>query len=204
MNHTASPSEAFIEAAASLMELSQEVRQHLSDHLKVRHFDPRQLLLPKGHAFDGVFFIHSGRVRGLRDASNGQEASVWFLAEGDFIPPVYDKPDGRTAFKSVEMLEESPIVWLNRSDLDQLYDLFPETHPLENRISLLHLGRVTEFWESFQTHPNSKALYKWLLERFPQWADRVKGQHMASFLGISPQSLSRIQGSKSSKRNIQP
>uniref|UniRef100_UPI0035941991 Crp/Fnr family transcriptional regulator n=1 Tax=Persicitalea sp. TaxID=3100273 RepID=UPI0035941991 len=126
MNHTASPTEAFIEAAASLMELSQEVRQHLSDHLRVRPFDPRQLLLRKDHAFDGVFFIYPGRVRGLRDAPNGKEVSAWFLAEGDFIPPVYNKPDGSPAFKAVEMLEESTIVWLNRGDLGQLYDLFPK------------------------------------------------------------------------------
>lgn len=187
--------EAFIEAVNSLVALSQEARQHLSGRFNIRRFEPRHLILPKGHAFDGVFFISSGLVQGLYDDSNGKERSAWFVAESDFIPPVYNMPDGSPAFKSVDMLEESTIVWLNRDDLNELYELFPETLPLEHRISQLHLARVTEILRSFRIHTN-KEFYKWLLECFPQWVYRVKDKYLASFMGISPPALSRIQGSK--------
>ncbi len=70
MNHTDNPTEAFIEAVNSLVALSQAARQQLNGRLNVRRFDPRHLLLPKSHAFDGVFFIYSGLVRGLYDDSN--------------------------------------------------------------------------------------------------------------------------------------
>jgi len=195
MKHTNNPTEAFIEAVNSLVVLSQVARQQLNECLNVRCFDPRHLLLPKSHTFDGVFFIHSGLVRGVYQNALGEETSVWFVAEGDFIPPVYDMPDGSPSVKSVEMLEESTIVWLNRDDLNELYELFPETLPLEHRISQLHLARVTEILRSFRIHTN-KEFYKWLLKRFPQWAHRVKDKHLASFMGISPSALSRIRGSK--------
>lgn len=104
MKHTNNPTEAFIEAVNSLVVLSQVARQQLNECLNVRCFDPRHLLLPKSHAFDGVFFIHSGLVRGVYQNALGEETSVWFVAEGDFIPPVYDMPDGSPSVKSVEML----------------------------------------------------------------------------------------------------
>ena len=195
MNHTHNLTEAFIEAAASVMELSQEARQHLTKRLNARRFDPRQLLLSKDHAFDGVFFVHSGLVQGLYDGPKGKKTSAWFVAEGDFIPPIYDMPDGSAAFKSVAMLEESTIVWLNRDELSELYALFPETLPFEQRISQLHLARITKILRSFRNLTN-KEMYQWLLERFPQWTYRVKDKYLASFMGISPQALSRIRGSK--------
>ena len=65
MKHTNNPTEAFIEAVNSLVVLSQVARQQLNECLNVRCFDPRHLLLPKSHTFDGVFFIHSGLVRGF-------------------------------------------------------------------------------------------------------------------------------------------
>ncbi len=134
-------------------------------------------------------------MRGLYNDPNGKEVSAWFVAEGDFIPPVYNMPDGSRAFKSVEMLEEATIVWLNRDDLSELHQLFPETLLFEHRISQLHLVRVTEILRVFPNHTH-KVRYKWLLERYPQWMHRVKEKHLASSMGISPQALSRILGSR--------
>lgn len=185
--------QAFLTAISSLIELTPTARQFIIEHLRVRRSSNRELLLPKDYSVEGVFFLQAGLVRGVYIDARNQETTAWFVSEAEFIPSVYNMPDRTPAMKAVELLEESTLVWLNRDDLSKLYERYPETVVLEHRLTQFHLTRLTEHLRAFRLY-SGKQLYEWFLERYPGLTSRIKDKHLASFLGVTAQSLSRIRG----------
>lgn len=189
------PTEAFLEAISSLVELSPAARQYVSQHLRARQFDCRELLLPAPADYDGVFFVHTGLVRGVGTDARSEDRSEWFVLEGEFIPAQYLMPDGTPALKSIELLEKSVIVWLNRQSLDALYAQCPEAVGLERLLEKQHLAQLTEYGRAFRMY-GGRQLYQWMSERFPKWVKRVNNKHLASFMDVTPQAISRIRSER--------
>ncbi|MBU1819909.1 MAG: hypothetical protein KKG00_00145 [Bacteroidetes bacterium] len=183
--------QAFVEAIAGLVVLTPVAQHYIVNHLRVRRSTNRELLLSKDHSVGGIFFLQSGLVRGIYIDARNQETTTWFVSDAEFIPSVYTMPDHTPAMEAVELLEESTLIWLNRDDLIKLYACCPETIVLEHRLAQLHLTRLTEDLRAFRQY-SGRMLYKWFLESYPRLTNRIKDKHLASFLGVTPQSLSRI------------
>ena len=118
------------------------------------------------------------------------EVSVWFAFDGstaiDLVSFISDKPSEYT----IQAVEDSEIQILPRQVLLKLYDELPESHALIRRLwedAIIHLlERFTKLQKL-----SAQERYEDLLQK-PGYLNRIPQKYLASFIGVTPTSLSRI------------
>jgi len=99
----------------------------------------------------------------------------------------------------VELLEKATLVSLRYDELDELYELDPATNAIGRRISEHQLRYFLKRESLFRSRV-SEERYLCFLEYFPHLFGRVQNQHVASYLEISPGTISRALSGSSSKQ----
>jgi len=182
--------DSFFQTASRFTNLSPVSKQELSLHLK-------RLELPKGHIIvkqdtvcNAVFFIERGLTRTcyLRD---GKDVTDWISDENSFacsiISFITRQPDRRT----IELLEPSVLFSLHYHDLETLSR---KHHDIENFYRKLISFGLVQVQQRFDDLHFSTALqrYQTLMATHPTFIQRVPLSMIASYLGITQETLSRI------------
>ena len=127
------------------------------------------------------------------------EVTELFAQEGEIIVRVESLFTGRPSRKGIHILEDSEIVGINASGLFQLYDTHQGIERLFRKVfEAEHLQTVLRL-ESLQFH-SAEERYEILLKETPNLIKRVPLKFIASYLGITQTSLSRIRGKGQSNR----
>lgn len=156
-----------------------------------------EVAYPKGHLLfragkieTNIYFLKKGIVRAYSDAG-GNEVTFWFGKEGDTVISMKNYVAGERGYENIELLEDCELYKVKTSDLQKLF--------LED-IHIANWGRKFAEYEliiaeekliarQFRT---ASERYKTLLHESPDLIQRVQLGHIASFLGITQVSLSRI------------
>lgn len=180
----------FFQTVSQFTTLSADSKQELSRHLK-------RLELPKGHIIvrqetvcNFAYFIDSGLTRTyyLRD---GKDVTDWISDENSFacsiISFITRKPDRR----AIELLEPSILFSLHYNDLEALCR---KCHDIENFFRKLVSFGLVQIQQRFDDLHFSTALqrYQTLMTAHPTFIQRVPLGMIASYLGITQETLSRI------------
>lgn len=176
------------------MPLSTELRENLSEKVFVRKVKKGEILISEGKICNQLFFIKKGFLRGFH-YQNGKEITAWFGFENDFATATYSFVSQRIGYENVEVIEDSILYVITHEDLDNIY----QNHPEFNYIGRLLTGKYyIDLMErtlclQFQT---AKQSYDQLVATHPHILKRASLGHIASYLGISQETLSRIRAKK--------
>ena len=203
MNHTADPKEYFILQIAAMHPLEEAARSYLHEHLRILERDKREIVLPVGKVNDSMYFVHSGLARAYtkKEVKENEIVRVtsFFAFEENFAfsPPSFfnQKPSE----EGIIMLEDSVLVALPYPKLQVLYRLHPDTNVLGRKITERYLLYFYELVDALKTLAGEE-LYRWFINRHPTLGERVTNKDLASFLGLSEESISRIRGRKYKKK----
>lgn len=149
-----------------------------------------QVLTYPGEVCKYVYYVHSGFFR-LYQEQPGQEATVDFAGPGEFITSLKSFFNQQ---KSVEGLicEGKGIVFrISYYDWLSLEDLSPVFILLSRTILQDYLALINEEKNVFRIS-NATQQYLFLKSRYPQISNLVSQKHIASYLGITEQSMSII------------
>jgi len=155
-----------------------------------KEFKKKTILLNVGTVSNEVFYIINGCIR-LYCEKGGDELSTYFFTENMFAGS-YDSFIARKPSKvAIETLEECEVLILTHESQENLYKVFPKMNEfirkaLEARFVLLHDLFISYLLNS----PEER--YLTLLKERPELLQRIPQHQIASFLGITPVSLSRI------------
>lgn len=160
-----------------------------------RYFDTykvckKDILLRQGDVCRVGFFILEGCVRYFTTNSEGAEFITQFAFEDWWIGDMQGLIHGTPSKISIEALEDSSLLSITATDYDYLllnshsFAIFK--HKLRTRAYQSRIDHGTELLESAETR------YSNLLAKFPFITQRIPQYHIASYLGITPESLSRI------------
>ena len=162
----------------------------LAAHLLEVEYPKGYKLLEANKIETKIFFLQKGIVRAYAPI-NGEEVTFWFGSEGATVVSLKSYAGNCPGYETVELMEDSVLYVLKREELYELYkkDIhianwgrkFAETELIkaeEKIISLLFL--------------NASERYRELLEKMPELLQRIPLGNIASFLGITQVSLSRI------------
>lgn len=150
-----------------------------------------ELLHQEGSIVRSLYFIESGLIRIFYHTTSGKDVTYGFYSEGDFVTVPESFYTQTPAKYNMEMLEDSTVYSISYTDLNTLLIDFPQMQRLENKTLqgfLLKAGeRIVAL--QFQT---ARQRYDTMMEKQPDIILRAPLGTIASYLGITQETLSRI------------
>jgi CRP-like cAMP-binding protein len=151
----------------------------------------RELLVREGDICRYTYFIEKGVMSVYTVDTAGEMHVVQFGFEGYWIGDLYSFYTGKPALYNIEALEDCEILQINFDTQEAAYEAIPK---LERFYRLLvqnaYINAQLRIAKTFSD--SAEARYLDLIERQPDILQRVPQYLVASYLGIKPQSLSRI------------
>ncbi len=195
MNHTTHPHKAFQKAVESLMECPPAVRTAIQTHLRVRTFSRKESLASADPYHQGLHFIYEGLARCHYSDTKGRETTACFVWEGQFLPLIAGMPDPNGEDLTLEFLEDTTLLSLTAADLTDLYQQYPTLALLPYHVARQQLARCEAWLRAFRMYSRGDLLH-WFLREYPVMQGRIASKHLASFVGLAPESLSRLRARK--------
>ncbi|WP_118975822.1 Crp/Fnr family transcriptional regulator [Taibaiella koreensis] len=150
-----------------------------------------EVLFPGDKVCRTLFFIDSGVLRLGRTDDKGNDITYFFLKEGQFCTILKSFQDGIIAEEQIIAASEVRLRSVTRIALDTLYEQLPWLrHTLEQLLQRQLMEKIdlrNRFLER-----DAPGNYQALLEQVPGILLHVSLKDIASYLGITPQSLSRL------------
>jgi len=167
-------------------------------YFELKNFKKKTILLNIGKVSNEVFYIIKGCIR-LYCEKDNEELSTYFFTENMFAGS-YDSYLSRKPSKvAIETLEDCEVLVLTHEGQERLYEIFPKMNEfirkaIEQRFILLHDLFISYLLNS----PEER--YLMLQKDRPELLQRIPQHQIASFLGITRVSLSRIRNRLAKKQ----
>lgn len=160
--------------------------------IKPKSYPKGKILQHAGDLSDKVFYVKSGLLKSYTIDEKGKEHIFLFAPEGWIISDLGSDVFEKEAELFIETIEDSEVVSLSRkdalggdSDIENLNKtqqvLFRRINVLQRRLIMMMSATAQERYEHF-------------LETYPELPYRVPQRMIASYLGITPEALSKIRG----------
>jgi CRP-like cAMP-binding protein len=172
--------------------LSEEAQKAIESISTIVHIQKNKDLQRIGHTCKTVYFINKGLAR-IYYFKDGADITDSFSFENNIIVRVESLFTGKPSRKAIQILEDAEIIAIDAKKLFKLYDTYPEIERLFRKIfEASHVETVNRI-EGIQFH-TAEERYKALVEEAPDIIKRAPLKYIASYLGITQVSLSRIRG----------
>jgi len=151
----------------------------------------KENLIDFGQVCQSFYFINKGGLRIYTINKDGVETSRFFAFEGIFCTALPSFIDQKPAFEYLQAIEKSVLLVISRTDFYTLVHKFPQFERIYREI--LEFGFITS-QKRIYGFQGFDALEKvrWVIKNQPQILQRVSNKMAASYLGISPATLSRV------------
>ena len=167
----------------------------LDDLCSIKRYNKKELFLRSGQISIYSGYIAEGAFREYYTDKNGREFNKAFCFKGDFTGSYYDLHLQKPSLVTIEALADSTVILINHKKYQQLVqsDIFW----LRVSYTLAHNLLMKKFEKELQLLTLTAAeRYELLQKRHPELEQLVPSYHIASYLGITPISLSRIRALK--------
>jgi CRP-like cAMP-binding protein len=170
--------------------LSKEAENAITEISGIVTIAKNKDLQPIGHTCKTIYFINKGLAR-IYYYNDGIDITESFSFENNIIARVESLFTGKPSRKAIQILEDAEIVAINANQLFKLYDCFPEIERLFRKIFEAAYVETVNRIEGIQFH-SAEERYNALISEAPNVLKRVPLKYVASYLGITQVSLSRI------------
>lgn len=174
----------------SIYPLTDGLKHHLSTVLKEKTLPKKSYLLKAGHVSRNICFIARGLLRCFYVQDN-HEVCSWFMKEGDVIVSVESFFTQKESYESIQALEDSLLYYIHYDELQFLYHHFPEFN-FVGRVLLEKYYTLSEQRLYSLRMQRAQERYYYLLQHHPELILRVPAKFLASYLGITEVTLSKI------------
>jgi CRP-like cAMP-binding protein len=152
---------------------------------------PRAHVLFKVNRIESkVYFIKKGMVRAYANPGD-EEITFWFGKEGDAVISMKNYVENQKGYETIELLEPCDLYEIHTEDLRKLYNSDIHFANWGRKFAEQELIKIEERL-IFRQCKTALERYKELMNNDPALLQRVQLAYIASYLGITPVSLSRI------------
>lgn len=170
--------------------LSSEAENALQNCFTKIILNKNEFLLTQGNVCRHLYFLEKGALRGFYNL-DGKEITHWFGFERDFVTSFHSFITGEAAVENIQLIE-SCTLWAIAKE--RLTELLNRHHDIERLVRIAYEKYYIRLEERFVNaqFKSAKELYEELMQQSPHILERVPLGFIASYLGISQETLSRI------------
>jgi CRP/FNR family transcriptional regulator, anaerobic regulatory protein len=179
-----------IKSIKSIVKLNLQEEKAFTEILTVKHFKKKEFLLSEGKICNNISFINDGCVR-LFYNIEGVENTVQFFFTDQWYTDYASFLTGKPSIENVQALQECEIVQFKKEDLNNLcnsYPIFDRVARVFAENAFLSVSKLMQM----KTNESPEERYQNLLKQRPELVQQLPQHYIASYLGIKPESLSRI------------
>src|SRR5258708_674546 len=186
---------AYLNAKATFSPEETELIRSVSVIKKIRK---HQYLLQEGDVWRYHAFICAGCLRRYRTDDQGVEHTIQFTAENWWTGDRESLMNGTPSKYNIDAIEDSVVLLIRNEDFEMLCKKIPAFNELVNTILQRSLNASQErIHASISLSAEEK--YQHFVQSFPNLANRVPRHMLESYLGITPETLSRIRNQTAKK-----
>lgn len=178
--------------------LSEEEALALKESITIKKLKEGAYLLKEAQISDSTYFVLKGCVREFV-VLNGEEQTTNFFTEDQWIISTNDLLGKSPSNINLVCTEETHLVVGNEKKAMELFRQFPRFEFISRTIMEAALAEQGKMIRSFQTDSPDER-YQKLLKSRPDLLQRVPQYQLASYLGVKPESLSRIRKRMTQKK----
>ena len=179
-----------IQSIKSIASLNEEEEIAFLSILEVRLFKKKEFLLQEGKICNKITFVNNGIMR-LFYTVEGAENTIQFFFSDSWYTDYASFLTGSPTIENMQALEECEVVQFNKDDLYKLYDsmpIFEKVGRVFAENAYLSISQLNQM----KTNEEPEVRYINLLKTRPELVQQIPQHYIASYLGIKPETLSRI------------
>lgn len=170
---------------------SDETLSLIFNHFRLKVAPKNEVLLPAGEICRHFYFVSKGCIRLFYTQPDGSEATRYFALENSFGTGLQSFLTQEGSLETAQVIEPSELLMIGREDFYHLYDTVPGWDMVYRYIIETAYIVNTRRIETFLCL-DAADRYRWLLRTNPALVKRFSNKHIASYLGISQETLSRL------------
>ena len=180
------------------IDLTEEEFEYANSLFKPKKFRKRQFLLNEGDICEYTIFVENGLLRSYTIDDKGAERTLQFAMEGWWAGDLYSFLTGEASAYNIEALENSSLLLINKTSWELLLEEVPAFERFF-RIQIQNNLIVTQRRLMVSLTDTAEEKYVKLLNAYPDIVKRVPQHMIASYIGITRETLSRIRKQMVSK-----
>ena len=177
----------FVEKTA----ISEKQFDNIKGHFKLKTLRRNDYLLQAGETCKHNYFVNSGCIRFFTINEEGQELTRYFSFENKFATAFTSFISQKPAIENMQSILKSEVLVIVRKDFYHLVDTVPEVNRVYRYALEMAYIMSQERIYGFQGQSALERL-KWLMDHQPKILSKLSSKVIASFLGVTPYTLSRL------------
>jgi CRP-like cAMP-binding protein len=169
-------------------------REKFKDIFLEREIPSRTILLPEGEIATKMHFIKKGCLREWFN-KDGKDITFQFFFEGQAVASIDSFLSNQPSIYTIESIEPSTIISISKKNFEQLQQSIPKFKEGFQEILYKRFRNYAQLFLS-RIKDTPRERYEDLIKNHPEIIKRVPQHYIASYLGITPISLSRIKNKK--------
>ncbi|QQL48804.1 Crp/Fnr family transcriptional regulator [Mucilaginibacter ginkgonis] len=169
--------------------LTDEDLDFLAQKFVARDVKKRTYLLKEGDVCSDLIFVEKGCLR-LFYFNEDVEVSVWFAFEGNSAIDINSFISEKPSIYFIQAIEDSSLLIIPKTEIKKLYDTYPKMQEIMRNYWEDAMLNLLERFTALQRDAADKR-YLDLLAK-PTYMQKIPQKYLASYIGVTPTSLSRI------------
>jgi CRP-like cAMP-binding protein len=170
--------------------LDEYSKSNLKKIAKLTFYPKNTFILKETQIADKYYFLYKGLTRSYFHR-NGREATTWFCTDGRLFTNYKSMITGLPSTENIITIEDSWIIEFSKQDIEKIFETHPCVNTLARKISELYFLMQDDHLYDMLYASAAERLAKFEIE-FKPYLDRIKSKYIASYLGLTPETISRM------------
>ncbi len=178
-----------IDYIEQFVKLDSEAIKALKNLAEVETYKKNQFILEQGQRCNKIWFISSGMVRKFH-LCDGKEVTTWIHTENDTFTSLQSYAQNNQSDEFLQACEDSEVISITKTNSEKLAK-YPQFMIFTNALMEHEFVNIDKHTKTLN-QLDAKGKYEYIREIAPEIIRRAKIGHIASIIGVSRETLSRI------------